>query len=169
MDDIKINKFYFTNEGIITLTEAGLAWKVQNFTFCHFCQLKIYHTHKHSNTCHGLNFHCYLIFLNAHNDVLYQNQYQLQSPKNTYLWLNDPLNTSTFRNTSNPLKLYEITLFLTGSSACYHFTIQFTKVLSHHFADDTWTSNVYHGLNFHHRDLKFSDIVPNTIMIMNKN
>ena len=30
-------------------------------------------------------------FFNARNNVLYQNQQQLlKSPKNTYLWLNDP-------------------------------------------------------------------------------
>ena len=27
--------------------------------------------------------------------------------------------TGSFRNTSNPQKLYRITLFITGSSACY--------------------------------------------------
>ena len=37
-------------------------------------QLKIHHTYKHSNTCHGLNFHHNFFFLNAHNNVLYQNQ-----------------------------------------------------------------------------------------------
>ena len=40
----------------------------------------------------------------------------------------------------------------------------FIKVPSHHYADDTWTSNVCHGHNFHRRDLKFSDI-PNTTTI----
>ena len=34
---------------------------------------KIHRTPKHSNTSHGLNFHRKLIFLNAHNNVLYQN------------------------------------------------------------------------------------------------
>ena len=47
--------------------------------------------------------------------------------------------------------------------------IPFTNALSHHYADDAWTSNACYGLNFHQRDLKFSDIVPNTITIMNKN
>ena len=34
------------------------------------------------------------------------------------------------------LKLYEITRFPTGSSAYYQIIIQFTKVLSHHYAVD---------------------------------
>ena len=42
----------------------------------------------------------------------------------------------TFRNTSIPFKCYEITLFLTGSSAYYQIIIQFTKAQSHHDADD---------------------------------
>ena len=75
---------------------------------------------------------------------------------------------STFRSTSNPLKLYEIMLFPIGSSA-YQIIIQFMKVPSHHYADDTWASNVCHGVNFQHWSLKFSDIVPNSITIMNKN
>ena len=41
----------------------------------------------------------------------------------------------TFRNTSIPFKLHEITLFPTGSSAYYQIIIQFAKVLSH-YADD---------------------------------
>ena len=79
------------------------------------------------------------------------------------------INTGTIRNTSYPVKLYEKTLFPTGWLDYYHIIIQFMKVLSNHYADDTRTSNAYHRLNFHHRDLKFSDIVPNTIMFMNKN
>ena len=43
--------------------------------------------------------------------------------------------TGTFRNNSIPLKLYEITVFPTGSSAYYQIIIQFTKALSHHYAD----------------------------------
>ena len=35
--------------------------------------LKIHLTHKHSNTCHGLNFHLNF-FLNARNNIFYQNQ-----------------------------------------------------------------------------------------------
>ena len=42
----------------------------------------------------------------------------------------------TFRNTLITLKIYEITLFPTGSSAYYQIIIQFTKALSHHYADD---------------------------------
>ena len=42
----------------------------------------------------------------------------------------------TFRNTSIPLKLYEITLFHTGLSAYFQIIIQFMKVLSHHYAED---------------------------------
>ena len=34
---------------------------------------KVYHTHKHSNTSHGLNFH-HNFFLNARNSVLYEYQ-----------------------------------------------------------------------------------------------
>ena len=77
--------------------------------------------------------------------------------------------TGTFINTSSPLKLYEITIFPAGSSAYYHIIIQFTKVPSHHYADKASTSNVFHGLTFHCRDLKYSDIVPNTITTRNKN
>ena len=50
------------------------------------------------------------------------------------------ITTGTFRNTSITLKLYEITLFPTGSSA-YQIIIQFTKALSHRYADETRTSN----------------------------
>ena len=39
----------------------------------------------------------------------------------------------------------------------------FTKALSHHYADDKWTSNACHGNNFHRRELKFSDVVLDTI------
>ena len=53
-----------------------------------------------------------------------------------------------FRNTSNPFKLFVKSLFPIGSSA-YQIMIPFTKVLSRHYADDTWTSNACHGLNFH--------------------
>ena len=54
------------------------------------------------------------------------------------------------RNTSNHLKLHEITLFPTGSSSYYQIIIiQFTKALSYHYTDVTWTSNAYHGLNFY--------------------
>ena len=61
----------------ITLTEEG--WSLKNpilHFFGHFWQLKIHRIHKHSNTCtHTLNFHRKLIsFLNARNNVLYQNQ-----------------------------------------------------------------------------------------------
>ena len=52
----------------ITLTEAGWAWKVKNFTFFPFLAAQNLLQHKHSNTCHGLNFHQNLIFfLNARN------------------------------------------------------------------------------------------------------
>ena len=47
--------------------------------------------------------------------------------------------------------------------------IPVTKARSHYYADDAWTSNACHGHNFHRRDLKFSDIVPNTITIFNHN
>ena len=55
---------FIQNTNEITLTQAGWAWKVQNFIFCYFWQLKIHRTHKHthSNLCHGLNFHRKLIF-----------------------------------------------------------------------------------------------------------
>ena len=46
--------------------------------------------------------------------------------------------------------------------------IPFTKALCHNHADDAWTSNVCHGHNFHHRDLKFSD-VRNTLTIFKHN
>ena len=55
----------------ITLIHAGLAWDVENFIFCYSGCLKIYHTHKYSNTCHGLNFYRKDIFLNAPNNVRY--------------------------------------------------------------------------------------------------
>ena len=45
--------------------------------------------------------------------------------------------------------------------------IPHTKVPCHHRADGSRTSNVRHGFNFHCRDLKFSDIVSNTIMVKN--
>ena len=48
--------------GWITLTEAGWAWKFQNFTFCHFWELKNHRMHKHSTSCHAFNFHRKLIF-----------------------------------------------------------------------------------------------------------
>ena len=55
--------FYIQNINEITLTHTGLTWKVKNFIFCHFWQLKIHRTHKHLNTCHGLNFHRKLTLL----------------------------------------------------------------------------------------------------------
>ena len=41
--------------------EAGWVWKVQNFIFFAISGSKIHCIHKHSNTCHGLNFHRNLI------------------------------------------------------------------------------------------------------------
>ena len=73
----------------ITLTQAGWAWKVKNFIFAISGNSKFRCTNKHSNTCHGINFYCKLIFLNAPNNVLYQNQFQLQLPKSTNYRLND--------------------------------------------------------------------------------
>ena len=55
---------------------------------------KIHCTHKHSNTCHGLNFHHKLIFLNARKNVHYQNQKQFKLPKNTNYQATIPLNES---------------------------------------------------------------------------
>ena len=43
------------------------------------------------------------------------------------------------------------------------------KTLSHNYVDVAWTSNTCHGHDFHHRDLKFSDIVPDTITIFKHN
>ena len=43
------------------------------------------------------------------------------------------------------------------------------KALSHNYADDARNSNVYHGHNFHSRDQKFSDVVPDTITIFKRN
>ena len=37
------------------------------------------------------------------------------------------------------------------------------------YDNDAWTSNMCYGLNFYCRDMKFSDIVPNTTTIINKN
>ena len=37
----------------------------------------------------------------------------------------------TFRNTSIPLKLYEITLFLTGSSTCYFVYESGESIIKH--------------------------------------
>ena len=68
--------------------------------------------------------------------------------------------TGTFRNTPFPLKLHKIILFPTDSSA-YQIIILFVKALIHYYPD-----YACHGLNFHLRDMKFSDIVPNTITIM---
>ena len=54
----------------ITLTHTGLA-----FNFLTFLAAQKFMAHKHSNTCQGLNFHHKdLLFLNAPNNVLYQNQ-----------------------------------------------------------------------------------------------
>ena len=71
----------------------------------------------------------------------------------------------TFRNTSSPLKLYEITTFHTGSLG-YGFVYESAES---YYADDAFTSNVCHGFNIYCRDLKFIDIVPNTIIIIIKN
>ena len=71
--------------------------------------------------------------------------------------------TGTFKNTSNSLKLCEITIFPTGSLSYYHIY----ESAESSRADATRTSSVCHGLNFHRTDLKFSDIVPNTIMVTN--
>ena len=68
-------------------------------------------------------------------------------------------NTETIWN--NPISHRFICLLLD--------VIPFATALSHHYADDAWTSNACHGHNFHCRDLKFSDIVPNTITISNHN
>ena len=73
--------FYIQNMDEITLTEAGWAWKVKNFTFLPFLAAQ---NSSHTQTCkycHGLNFHCNLIFFNARINVLYQNQHQLKFPK----------------------------------------------------------------------------------------
>ena len=40
--------------------------------------------------------------------------------------------------------------------------------MSHHYAENKWISNTCHRFNFHQRNLKFLDIVPNIITIMNK-
>ena len=63
-----------------------------------------------------------------------------------------------FRNTSNTLLLYEMNLFLTGSLAYYDV-----------YGSAESTSNVFHVFNFHCRDLEFSDIVSNTILVLNLN
>ena len=47
--------------------------------------------------------------------------------------------------------------------------IPLTKVLTHHYVVDAWTSNACQGHNFHCRDLKYLDIVPDTITIYNYN
>ena len=70
----------------------------------------------------------------------------------------------TFWNTSNPQK----TIWNNIISHRFISLLLFTKATHYHYADDAWTSNACHGHNFHHMDLKFSDSVPNTIMIMNK-
>ena len=71
----------------------------------------------------------------------------------------------TFRNSSNSLKLYEITLF----PQVQQIIILFMKVMSCHYTDDSQTSNACNQLNFRCRDMKFSDMVQNTITIINKN
>ena len=72
----------------ITLTEAGWAWKVQNFTFLPFPQNSS-HT-QILNTCHGLNFHRNLIFFFKMPVTMFSiklnNNWKVQ--KNTYLWVN---------------------------------------------------------------------------------
>ena len=68
----------------------------QKLRFCHCGSSKIYRTHKHSNICHGLSFyHKNIYFLNAPNNVIYQNQYQLKIPNNTYLCRCVPLKYCT--------------------------------------------------------------------------
>ena len=56
------NYFYIQNMDEMTLTEAGFPEKSKTPIFCHFWPLKIHGIHKHSNTCHGLNFHRNSIF-----------------------------------------------------------------------------------------------------------
>ena len=48
----------------------------------------------------------------------------------------------------------------------YGFTMALT--LWRNYARYAWTSNACHGHNFHHRDLKFSDVVPDTITIFKR-
>ena len=60
------------------LLHTKYGWNNPNWDrFCNFWQLKIHRIHKHSNASHALNFHRKLIFFNASNNVLYQNQQQL--------------------------------------------------------------------------------------------
>ena len=59
---LKLHTFTFIIVDEITQTHTGWAWKVLNFIFCHFWELKNLLQHKHSNSCHALNFHRKLIF-----------------------------------------------------------------------------------------------------------
>ena len=70
--------------------------KSETWFFCHFGSSKIDRTHKHSNTCHWLNFHHTLIlFLNARYNVVYRNQLQLKWPKTANSRPTIPLNRGT--------------------------------------------------------------------------
>ena len=73
--------------------------------------------------------------------------------------------TGTFRNTSNSPKTNEITLFPAGSSAYYSVYKSTESSLRWRRMNFKCVRRV----NFHRRDLKFSDLVSNTVMIMNKN
>ena len=95
-------------------------------------------------------------------EIIYIDIYWPKAPKILFSPILMIIIAGTFRNTSNQLKLYEIILFLTGSMA-YYF------VLFHLYADDIWTWKTCHRLNFYLRNVKFSDIVANSIKIINKN
>ena len=75
----------------ITLTEPGWAWKVQNFTFCHFWQLNIHLIHKHSNKCHTLNFHPKLIVFKCSSQCPLSESIKNEITKTANLKYNDPL------------------------------------------------------------------------------
>ena len=80
--EMSLNYIYIQNLDEITPTDAGWAWspelqKIPKNSTSFFetsGSSKIHPTDKHSNTCHELNFHRKLIFFNACNNVLYQNQ-----------------------------------------------------------------------------------------------
>ena len=67
-----------------------------------------------------------------------------------------------------PLKSPQ-TYKITHDTQVDYLIIPFTKMLSNHRTHDMRTSDACHEHNFHRRNLKFSDIVSNTITIMNKN
>ena len=64
--------------------------KSANLFFAISDGLKIYNTHKHFNTCHGINFHPKIFYKCSYNNVIYKTLKQTHNPKNTCLTLGSP-------------------------------------------------------------------------------